>query len=74
MADKKITLTTDGSRGGVHSGVGMENMSSLIDAMGEDEYRQYVLEKIKRGQERARIEGAIPHEDVKQRLKGMLEQ
>ena len=39
------------------------------DASFEDiQYHLYVLEKVKRGQERARTEGAISHEDAKARL------
>ena len=33
-----------------------------------DIYHLYVLEKVKRGQERARAKGAISHEDAKARL------
>tara|TARA_B100002049_G_scaffold215331_1_gene180631 strand:+ start:399 stop:587 length:189 start_codon:yes stop_codon:yes gene_type:complete len=39
------------------------------DASLEDiQYHLYVLEKVKRGVDRAEIEGAVSHEDVKQRL------
>jgi len=39
------------------------------DASFEDiQYHLYVLEKVKRGQERARAEGVISHEDAKARL------
>jgi hypothetical protein len=39
------------------------------DASFEDiQYHLYVLEKVKRGQERARAEGTISHEDAKARL------
>jgi hypothetical protein len=32
------------------------------------QYHLYVLEKIRRGEERAEAEGTIPHEEMKQRL------
>jgi hypothetical protein len=39
------------------------------DASFEDiQYHLYVLEKVKRGLERVRTEGAISHEDTKARL------
>ena len=39
------------------------------DASLEDiQYHLYVLEKVKRGVDRAEIEGTVSHEDVKQRL------
>lgn len=39
------------------------------DASLEDiQYHLYVLEKVKRGVDRAETEGTIPHEDVKARL------
>ena len=39
------------------------------DASFEDiQYHLYVLEKVQRGQERARAEGAISHEEAKVRL------
>ena len=39
------------------------------DASFEDiQYHLYVLEKVKRGVERARTEGVISHEEVKTRL------
>jgi len=39
------------------------------DASLEDiQYHLYVLEKVKRGVERAEVEGAISHEDAKARL------
>lgn len=39
------------------------------DASFEDiQYQLYVLEKVKRGLERARSEGALPHEEAKTRL------
>lgn len=39
------------------------------DASLEDiQYHLYVLEKVKRGVDRADHQGAIPHEDVKTRL------
>jgi len=44
------------------------------DASFEDiQYHLYVLEKVRRGQERARTEGAILHEDAKARLGKWLE-
>jgi hypothetical protein len=39
------------------------------DASLEDiQYHLYVLEKVKRGVNRAELEGAIKHEEVKERL------
>ena len=39
------------------------------DASYEDiQYHLYVLEKVKRGIDRAEIEGAVPHEAAKARL------
>ena len=39
------------------------------DSSFEDiQYHLYVLEKVKRGVERAEIEGAVSHEDAKVRL------
>jgi len=39
------------------------------DASFEDiQYHLYVLEKVKRGLERAQTEGAIPHQEAKARL------
>jgi hypothetical protein len=51
-----------------------DEVSSMLknlrdDASYEDtQYHLYVLEKVKRGLERAETEGAISHEDVKTRL------
>lgn len=47
---------------------------SMIEALPEDssiediQYHLYVLEKVKRGIERVHTEGAISHEDAKDRL------
>jgi hypothetical protein len=47
---------------------------SMIEGLPEDaslediQYHLYVLEKVKRGIERAETEGTIPHEDAKARL------
>lgn len=47
---------------------------SLIEGLPDDaslediQYHLYVLEKVKRGLERAESEGAIAHEDAKARL------
>ena len=47
---------------------------SMIEGLPEDaslediQYHLYVLEKVKRGIDRAETEGAITHEDVKARL------
>lgn len=39
------------------------------DSSFEDiQYHLYVLEKVERGIERAQTEGAVPHEQAKQRL------
>ena len=49
-------------------------VTSMLEALPDDssfediQYHLYVLEKVKRGQERARTEGAISHEDAKARL------
>lgn len=55
-------------------GTPKDEVSALLtklpdDASFEDiQYHLYVLEKVRRGQERARTEGAVPHEDAKARL------
>ena len=49
-------------------------VASMLASLPEDaslediQYHLYVLEKVKRGMERADREGAISHEDVKERL------
>ncbi len=49
---------------------------SLLDSLPDDngyediQYHLYVLEKVKRGIERASAEGAISHENAKARLDG----
>jgi hypothetical protein len=49
-------------------------VSSLLESLPDDvslediQYHLYVLEKVKRGLDRAENEGAVPHEAVKQRL------
>jgi hypothetical protein len=51
-----------------------KSRSNLDESLPEDssfediQYHLYVLEKVRRGIERAEIEGAVPHEDVKARL------
>jgi hypothetical protein len=51
-----------------------DEVSSLLEKLPEDasyediQYHVYVLEKVKRGLERADAEGAIQHEDAKARL------
>ena len=51
-----------------------DEVKELIDKLPENctiediQYHLYVLEKIKRGIERAENEGNIPHEDVKKEL------
>jgi hypothetical protein len=46
----------------------------LLDELPDDcslediQYHLYVLEKIRRGEERAEAEGTIPHDEVKRRL------
>lgn len=43
------------------------------DSSFEDiQYHLYVLEKVKRGLERAEQEGAVPHREAKKRLKQWL--
>jgi hypothetical protein len=49
-------------------------VSTLLESLPDDaslediQYHLYVLEKVKRGVDRADIEGAVPHEEVRQRL------
>ena len=49
-------------------------VASMLEALPEDaslediQYRLYVLEKVKRGLERADTKGAVSHEDAKARL------
>ncbi len=49
-------------------------VASMLEALPEDaslediQYHLYVLEKVKRGLERAGAEGAVSHEDAKARL------
>lgn len=49
-------------------------VSALLESLPEDaslediQYHLYVLEKVKKGVDRADAEGAVPHEEVKQRL------
>ena len=49
-------------------------VTSMLEALPDDasfediQYHLYVLEKVKRGLERAETEGAIPHEEAKARL------
>ena len=49
-------------------------VASMLASLPEDaslediQYHLYVLEKVKRGMERADSEGVIPHKDVKKRL------
>ena len=49
-------------------------VESMLQALPEEtsyediQYHLYVLEKVKRGLERAATEGAVSHEDVKARL------
>lgn len=51
-----------------------DEVTSLLEKLPDDasyediQYHLYVLEKVKRGLERADTEGAIPHEDAKARL------
>lgn len=52
---------------------------SLLESLPDDaslediQYHLYVLEKVKKGVDRAEGEGAVPHEAVKQRLGKWLE-
>jgi hypothetical protein len=49
-------------------------VTAMLEALPDDstlediQYHLYVLEKVKRGIERAETEGVVPHEDVKVRL------
>ncbi len=49
-------------------------VTSMLEALPDDssfediQYHLYVLEKVKRGIERAETEGAVSHEDAKVRL------
>jgi hypothetical protein len=51
-----------------------EEVTSMLESLPEDasfediQYHVYVLEKVKRGLERAEKEGAISHEEAKARL------
>jgi len=51
-----------------------DEVSSLLEKLPDDaslediQYHLYVLEKVKRGLDRADTEGAIPHEAAKARL------
>jgi hypothetical protein len=53
-------------------------VASMLKSLPEDssfediQYHLYVLEKIKRGLERADKEGGIPHKEAKKRLKKWL--
>lgn len=50
------------------------DVKSMIEGLPEDaslediQYHLYVLEKVKRGLERAQTEGTVPHEEAKARL------
>ena len=49
-------------------------VTSLLESLPDDaslediQYHLYVLEKVKRGVDRAELEGAIKHEEVRERL------
>ena len=49
-------------------------VTAMLEALPDDssfediQYHLYVLEKVKRGIERAKTEGAVSHEDAKARL------
>jgi hypothetical protein len=49
-------------------------VTNLLEQLPEDtslediQYHLYVLEKVKRGESRAELEGAITHDEVKERL------
>jgi len=51
-----------------------QEVHSLLDKLPDDctfediQYHLYVLEKIRRGIQRAESEGTIPHEEAKKRL------
>lgn len=54
-------------------------VTSMIASLPEDaslediQYHLYVLEKVKKGMDRADSEGVIPHEEVKKRLEKWLD-
>ncbi len=48
-------------------------IGSMPDFKRPPQYSQYVVEKIRRGIERTKIEGAVSHEDVKKRLSKWIE-
>lgn len=54
-------------------------VTSMIASLPEDaslediQYHLYVLEKVKRGMDRADSEGVIPHEEVKKHLEKWLD-
>ena len=49
-------------------------VASMLEALSDDatfediQYHLYVLEKVKRGMDRVETEGAVPHEEAKNRL------
>lgn len=51
-----------------------DEVSSMLEKLPQDasyediQYHLYVLEKVKRGLERAETEGAVSHQDAKRRL------
>jgi hypothetical protein len=55
-------------------GSAKDEVSSMLNKLPDDasyediQYHLYVLEKVKRGLERAETEGAISHQDAKARL------
>lgn len=55
-------------------------VASMLESLPDDssyediQYHLYVLEKVRRGIERAKVEGAISHEDAKKRLSKWLVQ
>lgn len=59
-------------------GTPKSEVASMLKGLPEDSsfedihYHLYVLEKVTRGLERAKKEGAIPHREVKKRLKKWL--
>src|SRR5699024_9883859 len=61
-------------RGGRFMTTAKAEVASMLTTLPEDaslediQYHLYVLEKVKRGMDRADHQGAIPHEDVKKRL------
>ena len=54
-------------------------VASMLESLPDDsslediQYHLYVLEKVKRGVERAESEGALKHSEVKQRLEKWLD-